>query len=199
MTVGTASSSRSSPSALSACTRTDASVSRAAGDRHPRTAEDVARVEGKLREINKFAEILQCTKATVSMDKVLGIKAFDLDRVLEVDPGFLSEGSEHTHDESVFSVGFEVEGDLVMEKTNTWIAKLLQEKGVDIFRMKGVLAMEGCEERYVYQGVHMLFTGETLTPWGADKHVNRLIFIGRNLNRAELEEGFRKCLAGAAP
>ena len=47
-----------------------------------------------------------------------------------------------------------------MERTNAWIAKLLQEKGTDIFRMKGVLAMAGCEDKYVYQGVHMLFTGE---------------------------------------
>lgn len=125
---------------------------------------------------------------------MLGIKAFDLERVLDMDPDFLGEG-EHQHDESVFSVGFEVEGELNMERTNTWIAKLLQEKGVDIYRMKGVLAMEGCEDRYVYQGVHMLFTGETLSKWGDDKRVNKLIFIGKNLNRQDLESGFKACLA----
>ena len=110
-----------------------------------------------------------------------------------MDPEFLSDG-DHQHDESVYSVGFERAGDLDMERTNTWIAKLLQERGVDIYRMKGVLAMAGCEERYVYQGVHMLFTGETLGPWGDAPRVNRLIFIGKNLDRAALEKSFEDCL-----
>ena len=81
-----------------------------------------------------------------------------------------------------------------MERTNAWIAKLLQEKGTDIFRMKGVLAMEGCEERYVYQGVHMLFTGETLGPWGEGERINRLVFIGKCLDREELKASFEQCL-----
>ena len=63
--------------------------------------------------------------------------------------------------------------------------------------MKGVLSMAGCAERYVYQGVHMLFTGETLTPWGDDKRVNRLIFIGKNLDRDALKKGFESCLEDA--
>lgn len=65
---------------------------------------------------------------------------------------------------------------------------------MDIFRMKGVLAMEGCAERYVYQGVHMLFTGETLSPWGDAPRINRLVFIGKNLDRKALEEGFASCM-----
>ena len=155
--------------------------------------EELKKVEARLRAVNKYAPIIRCQNAGVTMDNVLSIKAFELQRVLEMDPEFLSE-SEHQHDETVYSVGFERAGDLNMERTNTWIAKLLQEKGVDIFRMKGVLAMAGCEERYVYQGVHMLFTGETLTPWGDAPRVNRLIFIGKNLDRASLEKGFEACL-----
>jgi len=154
---------------------------------------DLTRVEGKLREINKYAPVLRCQNAAVAMEQVIGIRAFELERVLEMDPEFLGDG-DHMHDETVFSVGFERAGDLDMERTNTWIAKLLQEKGVDIFRMKGVLSMAGCAERYVYQGVHMLFTGETLTPWGDAPRVNRLIFIGKNLDRKSLEEGFSACL-----
>jgi len=153
----------------------------------------LATLETRLREINKYAPIIKCEKADVAMENVLHIKAFELERVLEMDPEFLADG-EHMHDETVYSVGFEKAGDLDMERTNTWIAKLLQEKGVDIFRMKGVLAMAGCAERYVYQGVHMLFTGETLTPWGDAPRINRLIFIGKNLDRKALEAGFTACL-----
>jgi len=156
-------------------------------------AADLDRVEERLRRINKYAPLLRCQNSQVAMDQVLGIKAFELDRVLEMDPQFLTD-SEHQHDNTVYSVGFEVAGDLDMDRTNTWIARLLQEKGTEIFRMKGVLAMAGCEERYVYQGVHMLFTGETLTPWGEAPRVNRLIFIGKNLDRDALRQGFESCL-----
>ena len=153
----------------------------------------IAHVESRLREINKYAPITRCENAAVAMEEVLNIRAFELARVLEMDPDFLGDG-EHAHDETVYSVGFERPGDLNMERTNTWIAKLLQEKGVDIYRMKGVLSMTGCADRYVYQGVHMLFTGEVLTPWGDAPRINRLIFIGKNLNREELEKGFEMCL-----
>ena len=156
----------------------------------------ISHVEGRLKEINKYAPIIRCKNASVAVDSVLGIKAFELKRVLEMDPEFLGDG-EHQHDNSVYSVGFEKAGDLNMERTNTWIAKLLQEKGVDIYRMKGVLAMSGCADRYVYQGVHMLFTGEVLTPWGDAPRVNKLIFIGKNLDRAALEAGFASCLEDA--
>jgi len=154
---------------------------------------EIARIEKRLRTINKYAPIMRCQKANVATEQVLNIKAFELARVLEVDPEFLGD-SEHEHDASVYSVGFERPGDLDMERTNTWIAKLLQEKGVDIYRMKGVLSMAGCDDRYVYQGVHMLFTGEVLTPWGDAPRVNKLIFIGKNLDRASLTKGFEACL-----
>ena len=155
--------------------------------------EDLERVESKLRKINKYAPILRCQNASVGMANVLDLKAFELERVLEMDPEFLSDG-EHMHDETVSSVGFKQEGNLNMERTNTWIAKLLQEKGVDIYRMKGVLSMAGVDDKYVFQGVHMLFTGEALGPWGEEKRVNRLIFIGKNLDKAALEAGFAGCL-----
>ena len=61
--------------------------------------------------------------------------------------------------------------------------------------MKGVLSIKGSPNRYVFQGVHMLFDGRPDRPWGEQPRHHSLIFIGRNLNRAALNEGFRKCLA----
>jgi len=155
---------------------------------------ELTAVEERLRAINKYAPILKCHKASVDMDQVIGIKAFELERVLEMEPEFLDPNAEHMHDETVSSVGFDMPGTLNMERTNAWIAKLLQERGTDIFRMKGVLSMAGCDDKYVYQGVHMLFTGETLGPWGEETRVNKLVFIGKNLNREELKSSFEACL-----
>merc|ERR1712087_175623 len=154
---------------------------------------DVERIEKRLREVNKYAPIVRCTKADVGMEQVIDLKAFELARILEMDPEFL-EDAEHEHDASVYSVGWKLPGMLNMERTNTWIANLLRDKGMDIYRMKGILSMAGCDDKYVYQGVHMLFTGEVLEPWGDAPRVNSLIFIGKNLNKEELLASFESCL-----
>lgn len=102
---------------------------------------------------------------------------------------------DHEHDEEVTSVGITLAGDLDLEQLNGWLGTLLREQGQDIFRMKGVLSVRGWDERFVFQGVHMLFDGRPDRPWGDDLRHNKMIFIGRNLDRAALENGFRDCLA----
>jgi G3E family GTPase len=103
---------------------------------------------------------------------------------------------DHEHDDQVTSVGISIDGALKLEKLNKWLSVLLRERGPDIFRMKGVLAVAGYDMRMVFQGVHMLMDAQPGEPWRKDENrKNALVFIGRNLDRAELEEGFRRCLA----
>ena len=102
---------------------------------------------------------------------------------------------DHEHDEEVSSVGITIPGDLQLEKLNGWLSQLLREQGQDIFRMKGVLSVRGWDKRFVFQAVHMLFDGSPDRPWGAERRQNKMIFIGRNLDRDALENGFRECLA----
>lgn len=152
-------------------------------------------VERRIREINSFAPIVRTTHGRVDLDRILDVGAFDLARVLEDDPAFLDPDAEHQHDQSVTSVGIEVEGDLDINRVNDWIGRLLREQGTDIFRSKGILSIGGWPDRYVFQGVHMLLDGGADRPWAPDEaRVNRLVFIGRNLDRAALEQDFRSCL-----
>lgn len=101
----------------------------------------------------------------------------------------------HTHDDKVTSVGIYLPGDLDSKKLNEWIGELLRTKGGDIYRMKGVLSVKGASSRLVFQGVHMLFDAKLDRPWGDDSRMNTLVFIGRNLDRAALTEGFKACFA----
>ena len=101
---------------------------------------------------------------------------------------------DHEHDEEVTSVGITIPGDFHLERLNSWLGQLLRVHGLDIFRMKGVLSVRGWNERFVFQGVHMLFDGRPDRPWENEKRHNKMVFIGRNLDRAALEEGFRACL-----
>jgi G3E family GTPase len=107
----------------------------------------------------------------------------------------------HHHDTRVSSVGIEIEGSLNFGKFNQWLGKLVQEKGADIYRCKGILAMAGSEDRFVFHGVHMMIqmghSGEGLgRPWQeGEKRMCRAVFIGKELDRAMLTDGFKSCLA----
>jgi G3E family GTPase len=104
--------------------------------------------------------------------------------------------SPHEHDDSVGSVGITLPGDLDPDLFERWMVELLRRRGVDIFRAKGILSLAGDAKRFVFQGVHMLFDGEAGRPWeDSGSRVSQLIFIGRDLDRAELEQGLRACLA----
>ena len=126
---------------------------------------------------------------TASLQRVAGVSASALapvwSHVFKPD---------HEHDDEVTSVGITTPGEVDPTKLNEWIGELLRTKGNDIFRSKGVLAVKGSPNRLVFQGVHMLFDGKFDRPWGKEPRSNTLIFIGRNLDRAGLNEAFRACL-----
>ena len=103
-------------------------------------------------------------------------------------------GCTHEHDDEVGSVAIEVDGDVNPNKLNAWLGKLLREKGIDIFRMKGFLSIAGESERFVFQGVHMLFDGQADRPWGNEPRHNQLVFIGRNLDGNTMRREFEACL-----
>lgn len=166
--------------------------------------EDKEGVLDRLKSINASAEVIECQHARCDLDRLLGIRAFSLDRILEEEPDFLDEGAEHVHSSDVTSVGIQAEGELDFDKMQTWLGKLLQERGADIFRSKGILSFEGSDDKHVFQGVHMLMAFSSSAdgvgrPWGpGEKRLNRLVFIGRNLDRQELNASFRACMAVAA-
>jgi G3E family GTPase len=100
----------------------------------------------------------------------------------------------HTHDEEVGSVSIHLEGAIDEKRLDAWISKLLREQGTDIFRMKGILNIRGMENRFVFQGVHMLFDGREDRPWGDAHRASDLVFIGRRLDGDLLRRGFARCL-----
>ena len=102
--------------------------------------------------------------------------------------------AQHEHDDEVGSFSIEKDGDLDEQKLQAWISTLLREKGVDIFRMKGFLSISGESNRFVFQGVHMIFSGKPDRPWGSLPRRNQLVFIGRNLDEKEMRKGFEDCL-----
>ena len=157
--------------------------------------EDLTRVEGRIRSINKFAPIQRCQRSEVSVDSVLGIKGFDLKRTLEMDPDFLNTEEEHSHDSAVSSLSIVLPGEVDLDECQKWVSQTLREEGANIFRMKGVLSIAHSEEKFVYQAVHMIFNGTFDEKWApGEERASKLVFIGKNLKHGELRAGFEACL-----
>ncbi len=159
------------------------------------TPAELDQLEQRIRGMNAMAKIYRTHDAVVDMDVILGVRAFDLDRTLEIDPGFLTEDHAHDHDDSVASIALVARGALDGERLNTWLSELLRTEGPNIFRMKGILNIAGEDRRFVFQGVHMIFDGRPDRPWkSASERKNELVLIGRDLDEAKLRADFRACL-----
>lgn len=102
--------------------------------------------------------------------------------------------AKHEHNDEVSSVAIELPGLFDMSKINAWIDMFLQVKGVDIYRMKGVVGVKGEDLQIVFQGVHMIFGSQVGKPWGDEDPVNRMVFIGKDLDEDYIRRSLKSCL-----
>jgi len=161
--------------------------------------EQLQLVESRIKAINNFAPIYRTQNSLIEPKELINIGSFDLERTLEMDPEFLDTESEHEHDQRVTSTSARFEGELNVNKLERWIGELMRDKGEDLFRYKGVLAVKGMEQKFVFQGVHMLFGGDFSEDIGLWKEGEtrecRFVFIGRNLDHKALQDGLMDCIA----
>jgi G3E family GTPase len=176
------------------------------------TPAELREVEARIRAINPYASLHRATKCDVALADVIERRAFDLDRILDIEPGFLSaedhvhdhdhdhaehhHGLKHYHDEDMQSVALRLDGDVDPTKFMPWINRITQEQGPNILRCKGIVAMKDDPKRFVFQGVHMMLDGDSQREWRADeKRESKVVFIGRNLEEEDIRDGFLACAA----
>lgn len=161
--------------------------------------QEIADVESRIKSINGFAPIFHTQNSIIDPKELINIGAFDLEKTLEMDPEFLDTDAEHEHDDRVTSTSMKFEGELNVNKLNRYIGKLMREDGENLFRYKGVLAVKGIDEKYVFQGVHMLFGGDFSRDIGLWKEGEtrecRFVFIGKDLDHDALQKGLLECQA----
>src|SRR5262249_49811763 len=185
---------------------------------------DLREVEARIRGINPYAKLHRTERAKIALDQVLDRNAFDLDRILDIEPQFLESedehghdhhdhdhdhdhhhdhdghhhdhgGLKHYHDEDMQSLSLKTDKPLSPDKFFPWMQKLVAEDGPAILRCKGILSFKDDPDRFVLQGVHMILDGDHQRPWKPDEpRQSRLVFIGRNLPEDTIRQGFEKCL-----
>jgi G3E family GTPase len=185
--------------------------------------EELAAAERQIHALNASARLHRMQRGDVALDAILDVGAFDLDRVTEIDPHFLPDhdcddtcahhhdhdhGHDHHHDHDhvhahdhvaaagIASISLSTDKLIDPQKLLPWLSELTQARGPDILRLKGIFAFPDEPKRFVVQGVHMILEGDTQRDWKeGEAKTSRLVFIGRNLDRAELETAFATCAA----
>ncbi len=161
------------------------------------TASELINVEKIIRSLNPLAPIHRTERCSIDLGKVLGRNAFDLAHALELKPHLLDgDGHDHEHESGIASVSLSSALPLDGDRVTAWLRNLLTERGQDILRTKGILDVKNRDERFVFQAVHMVMEGDYQTAWKpGEKRYSRIVFIGRDLDEAELQRGFSACVA----
>jgi len=151
--------------------------------------EDLPELEYKIRNLNGAARICQTRNSDVDIGIVLDLRSLSLEIKAE------QHDHNHKHTEDIETVAIVTAGDLDGVKISQWFRELIAEFGERIMRMKGILNLRKDPDQFVFQGVHMLFEGRPGRPWGdVENRINRLVFIGRELNKEKITRGFMDCI-----
>jgi G3E family GTPase len=154
------------------------------------------RVAGLVRQLatlNPLARIHQAIRCDVGLQHVLDVHAFDLRNALKLEPRLL-EDITHEHDADIQSLSIREPGPLDETRFTQWLNQLVQEKGKDLLRLKGIVDLDGLPRRFVVHGVHMTLEGRAGQPWQPNEpRFNELVFIGRALDTAALRSAFNSC------
>ena len=186
------------------------------------TPEELREVEARIRAINPYATLHRTQRSQIAIGEVLGRNAFDLDRILDIEPKFLEaddhdhdhhhdhghshghdhhhhgegHGLKHYHDEDMQSLSLASDRPLNPDKFFPWVQDLVAKEGQKILRSKGILSFKDDPERFVFQGVHMILDGDHQRPWKEGEERNsRIVFIGRDLPEEKIRKGFESCVA----
>jgi G3E family GTPase len=181
---------------------------------------ELAEVEARIRGINPYAKLHRTERCKVELKDVLERGAFDLDRILDLEPDFLEAGNghdhdhhhdghdhhhhghghsdgglKHYHDEDMQSLSLRSDKPLDPTKFMPWLQNLVASEGQKILRSKGILAFSDDDDRYVFQGVHMMLEGDHQRAWReGEPRESRLVFIGRELPEQTIRDGFERCI-----
>jgi len=181
------------------------------------SAAELDEVEARIRGINRYAKVHRTERAQVPLNEVLSRNAFDLERILHLEPEFLEGdghdhdhgrgdghdhgphhhgGLKHYHDEEMQSISLKSDRPLDADKCFPWVQDLVQKEGPNILRCKGILSFKNDDERFVFQGVHMILDGDHQRPWqDGEPRESRIVFIGRKLPEEKIRGGFESCIA----
>lgn len=150
------------------------------------------KLTGEIQTINPTARIIPCTNTHVDINELLSIRTFTTKDKLDV---YHHEENSSAHLDGVTSFVIREEQPLDLAKVNAWMTAVVEELGEYLYRYKGILSIQGMDERVVFQGVHTLFAGQVDRKWRDDEpRITEIVFIGKGLNKEWFVEHIKECM-----
>jgi G3E family GTPase len=159
------------------------------------SADDVQTLRQRLVKMNPRAKIGESAHGVASIDKLLDIRGFNLNAILDIEPDFLTDVT-HEHDDDVTSFVFREPRALDLNRMEEFLMNIVDVYGPKLMRYKGVLHIAGEPRRVIFQGVHMMMGSDMGTPWKpGETRESKMVFIGRDMPKEMLLDGLRQCVA----
>ena len=156
-------------------------------------SDSVTKLQERLRLINARAPISQAHFGVADIGEILDIRGFNLNTILEIEPDFLDDVS-HEHDDNISSFVYRTDKPLDAARIMKFMQVMIRDYGNDLLRYKGILNIQGCDKKVIYQGVHMLLTETFGKAWkNGEIKESAMVFIGRNLPKEEMLEALDSC------
>ena len=172
-------------------------------------AETLAEAERAVQQLNPTAELRHSVHGDIPLAALLDRGAFDITRLRVPAPrlGAAAVGPRaHVyrspdagrHSQGLASVALSFARPFERSRFMPWLQRLVTERGADLLRAKGIVAFEREDRRFVFQAVHMTVDSGLDRAWvEGESRTTRLVFIGRGLDAAELNDELTHCLADA--
>ncbi len=154
------------------------------------TTAELTALERRLRSWNPTARLQRAVRAAIPAEDVL---REPIPRALEELP---DPGEAHRHELQALSL--REDRPLDPMRTQLWLDGCARRMRGRLLRYKGFLNLADQRERALLQGVYELYSVEAAGPWEEGRPPRtELVFIGRELDRAELQRGLEACVASA--
>ncbi|XP_072974469.1 uncharacterized protein [Typha angustifolia] len=161
--------------------------------------DDLEDLERKIHDINSLATVIPSVRCQVDLHKVLDRQAYsakNLNHLAELLEYSKSLPANSRHDSSVCTLCIYEPQPVDLDKVRLWLEDLLWEKksNMDIYRCKGVLHVHNSDQLHTLQAVREVYEVEPAREWyGTEKRLNKIVFIGHNLDLDNLQDSFRSC------
>ncbi len=160
------------------------------------TPKQLENVKALIAEINPTAKLFFTSFADVDTSGLLNLGSFDATKIadsVKKSMGAVCELLNHKKHE-ISTVAVKATRPYAFLSLKEWLEEYLKKNSENLYRAKGVVSLANVDKQVVLQGVHGSFYIDLGEDWGDSLRESRLIFIGKNLNQQEIEDGLQKCL-----
>ncbi|CAB4264740.1 unnamed protein product [Prunus armeniaca] len=164
------------------------------------SADFLEELEKEIHSINSLASVLRSVRGQVDLSNILDCRAYDATHATHLESLLVETralSTQDLHDNGVRTLCICEPRQVDLEKVRLWLEEILWEKkhGMDVYRCKGVLSIHNSNQLHTLQAVREIYEIVPTRDWKKQENqMNKIVFIGHNLNENVLTESFQACV-----